>query len=347
MTTSTPSEPTKPLAALWRPTPLAALELRDIPTELHFVRDHFPAPQSDLSSWSLELRGSSRSLVLDLDTLRTLPRRTLSVLLECAGHRRVEFEPIPAGLPWSTGAVAEARWTGVSLAALLELVGIPPDAFEVVLEGADSGPVDGFDGIHRFARSLPLEKALDHDVLLADEMNGAPIPRTHGGPVRAIVPGWYATDSVKWIDRIWFTPEEFDGAFQAHDYLFRAPGETGPGRRMTELPVHALITTPGDGEKVFADDEISVRGAAWGGTGGIADVLVQIDRGPWSRARLGRVRGRYARLNWDARCTLAPGVHEIACRAIDGDGETQPERPPPNVHGYGNNAIHRVTVEAA
>src|SRR5947209_10161025 len=244
MTTSTPSEPARQLAAAWRPTPLAALELRDIPTELHFVRDHFPPPTGDRATWGLEVRGSARSLVLDVDQLRLLPRRTLRVVLECAGHRRAEFEPMPPGLPWAAGAVCEARWTGASLAAVLELVGIPVDACEVVLEGADAGQVDGFDGIHRFARSLPLEKAFDHDVLLADQMNGEPIRLEHGGPVRVIVPGWYATDSVKWIDRIWFTDEQFDGVFQAHDYRFREPGDPGAGRRMTALPVTALITTP-------------------------------------------------------------------------------------------------------
>jgi sulfane dehydrogenase subunit SoxC len=209
-----PSEATRTAAPdLWSPTPLAALELADIPTELHFVRDHFRVPALDPASWSLELTGSTQSLVLNLGRLRSVPQRTLSVVLECAGHRRAEFEPIPPGVPWASGAVAEARWTGVSLGPLLELVGIPEHAREVVLDGADAGPVDGFDGIHRFARSLPLAKALDHDVLLAHEMNGESIPVERGGPVRAVVPGWYATDSVKWLDRIWFTNKEFDGVF--------------------------------------------------------------------------------------------------------------------------------------
>jgi DMSO/TMAO reductase YedYZ molybdopterin-dependent catalytic subunit len=321
--------------------------LPEIPTELHFVRDHFPPPPVHPASWSLEVRGSSRTLTLDADALRLLPQRTLSVVLECAGHRRIEFEPTPPGLPWAAGAVCEACWTGASLAAVLELVGIPGEAFEVVLEGADAGRVEGFDGVHRFARSLPLEKALDRDVLLADQMNGEPIPLAYGGPVRVIVPGWYATDSVKWIDRIWFTDSQFGGVFQAHDYRFRQPGDPGPGRRMTELPAHALITSPAGGDTVLAGDDIPVRGAAWGGAGGIAEVLVQIDRGPWSPACLGRVTGRYARVSWEVHYALSAGEHEISCRAIDGTGRTQPDLPPQNVQGYANNAIHRITVAAA
>jgi len=231
----------------WRPTPLPALELPAIPTELHFVRDHFPVPALDVAAWSLKLTGSTRTLELDLPLLQRLPRRALSVLLECAGHRRAEFEPMPSGLPWRSGAVAEASWTGVSLATLLELAGVPAGTREVVLEGADAGPVDGHHGIHRFARSLPLEKAIDPDVLLAYKMNGEAIPVARGGPVRVVVPGWYATDSVKWLDRVWFASNQFKGVFQAHDYRLQVEGEPGPGRRMTDLHVPALITTPPEG----------------------------------------------------------------------------------------------------
>jgi DMSO/TMAO reductase YedYZ molybdopterin-dependent catalytic subunit len=184
-------------------------------------------------------------------------------------------------------------------------------------------------------------------VLLAYEMNGEPIPLERGGPVRAIVPGWYATDSVKWLDRIWFTDREFAGVFQAHDYRLRAPSAPGPGRRMTELPVHALITTPADGETGLTAGDLSVRGISWGGTGGVAAVLVAVDGGLWGAARLGSARGTYARVPWETPCRLAPGVHEIACCAIDGLGRSQPDRPPADVRGYGNNAVHRINVRIA
>jgi DMSO/TMAO reductase YedYZ molybdopterin-dependent catalytic subunit len=164
-------------------------------------------------------------------------------------------------------------------------------------------------------------------VLLAYEMNGQLISVERGGPVRVIVPGWHATDSVKWLDRIWFADEEFDGAFQAHDYRLREPGEPGLGRRMTDVPVHALITTPAEDETVARAAQLSVRGIAWGGAGGVAEVLVSVDRGPWSPARLGTRRGPYTLVNWDTRQPVAPGVHELACRAVDGSGCTQPDHP--------------------
>ena len=334
-------DPERP-APRWAPTPLPELHAPQTPTEHHFVRDHFPVPVLE-GPWSCAVIGSACSLVLDLDAVRELPPRTLLVLLECSGHRRVEFATPHAGIPWGVGAVSQARWTGVSLAALLQRVGIPADAREVVLEGADAGQVPGVAGTHRFARSLPLEKALDPDVLLATEINGEPISARRGGPVRAIVPGWYATDSVKWLDRIWFTTE-FGGYFQATDYRLQTPGEPGPGTRMTTVPIHALITTPG--EQPIAAGEQTVGGVAWGGEGGVAEVYVRVDLGPWTRADLAPAPGPYAAVPWELTTTLARGRHEIACQAIDAAGNAQPLAPVENVRGYANHAVHRVRVTA-
>jgi sulfane dehydrogenase subunit SoxC len=164
-------------------------------------------------------------------------------------------------------------------------------------------------------------------------MNGEAIPVGRGGPVRVVVPGWYATDSVKSLDRIWFTSEEFDGVFQTHDYRLQVPDEPGPGRRMTGLPVHALITTASDGKVDVAAGDVLVRGVAWGGTGGVAEVLVRVDLGPWTPAQLGPARGPYTRVRWEARCALTAGRHEIACRAADRAGTAQPDHPPTNVRG--------------
>ncbi|HEY1593431.1 MAG TPA: sulfite oxidase [Solirubrobacteraceae bacterium] len=329
----------------WRPTPMAALEQPEIPTEQHFVRDHFPVPAVSPETWTLEIDGHAQRLLLDLERLRALPPRSLRVVLECAGHRRVELDPVPPGVPWACGAIGEARWTGTSLGPLLRASGVPEWAREVVLEGADSGPFEAFPGTHHFARSLPTNKALDRDVVLAYEMNGEPIAVERGGPVRVIVPGWYATDSVKWLTRVWFTREEFDGVFQAHDYRLRTEGEPGPGKRMYELPINTLITSPTDGDRLAAG-EVTVRGIAWGGAGGVERVLVRVDDGPWRRAALGPRRGTHARVQWGLDLKVGTGSHELACRAVDREGGFQPEAPPANVRGYATNAVHRVRVEA-
>jgi DMSO/TMAO reductase YedYZ molybdopterin-dependent catalytic subunit len=103
-----------------RPSPLAALGLVEMPTEFHFVRSHFEVPPIDPQTWTLELGGAvDHPLSFSLADLREMPSRTQSVTLECAGHRRNEFEPSTSGVQWGAGAVSEARWTGVRLSDLL------------------------------------------------------------------------------------------------------------------------------------------------------------------------------------------------------------------------------------
>jgi sulfane dehydrogenase subunit SoxC len=324
-------------------TPLDALLLEEMPLEAHFRRDHFPAPEVRAGDWALEVTGAvHRPLRLDVAGLRALGRRTESVVLECAGHRRSEYSPPAPGLAWAEGAVSEARWTGAPLAALLEHAGVLPGASSVALEGADCGPFHGRDGSHRFARALPLAKALATETVLVWEVNGQPIPARRGGPVRAIVPGWYATDSVKWLTRITLLQTEFTGPWEADDYRYRAAGETGRGARMTALPIHALVVEPGARSSVRPGDA-TVRGVVWGGDGGVDRVEIRIDGGPWHAAELGASRGAFARRFWAAAWHATPGEHRVEVRATDAAGQSQPEAVRWNPGGYANNAVHGVT----
>ncbi|HEU4754939.1 MAG TPA: molybdopterin-dependent oxidoreductase, partial [Armatimonadota bacterium] len=246
---------------------MPALELPETPAESHYRRNHFPYPHPEDTPRHLEITGAvERSLRLPLEALREHPSRTLAVLLECAGHRRTEYDPPISGVPWKVGALGQARWTGTPLAAVLQNAGLLPGAVEVVLHGADRGPFAGAEGEWTFSRSLPLEKALHPDTLLAWEMNGEPLPHVHGGPLRAVVSGWYAMDSVKWLTRIEVVTEPFRGPFQELDYRFQAAGESGPGVRLAELPVSSLILSPQEDQELRAG-RIRVSGIAWGGAG--------------------------------------------------------------------------------
>jgi DMSO/TMAO reductase YedYZ molybdopterin-dependent catalytic subunit len=325
------------------PTPLAALGARSISTAAHFRREHFPVPDVDRAAWRLRIGGSvATPAIVTLADLVGMPRRSLVVVLECAGHRRAELRPATPGLQWQEGAVAEARWTGTPLRGLLRAAGIDPGAAEVVLTGTDRGSFERL-GRYPYARSLPLAKALHKDTILAFEMNGEPIPPEHGGPVRAIVPGWYATDSVKWLERVHVAQAEFDGPFQALDYRFAAADDPGPGMRMERMPVHALITDPGEGVKL-APGRTWVRGAAWSGAGAITGVEVCVDDGAWRRAAVTARTGRYGRTLWEFGWDAESGVHTIAVRARDASGAVQPSEPVWNRRGYANNSVHRVTV---
>jgi DMSO/TMAO reductase YedYZ molybdopterin-dependent catalytic subunit len=324
------------------PTPLAELAAAGS-TRHHFRRDHHPPPDPGGAPWRLLVDGAvDAASVLALEDVRGLPPRTLSVVLECAGHRRAEFAPATPGLQWGEGAVGEAVWTGASLHDVLAAAGMSPVASEVVLEGADRGPFPSLDGAYPFARSLPRAKALDGDTLIAYAMDGRPIPRGHGGPLRAIVPGWYATDSVKWLRRIEVVTAPFEGPFQARDYRFAAADEPGLGRRLTELPIQALVCAPGAGERLSAGRH-QIAGAAWGGTG-VDRVEVRVDDGPWTSCALDRAESRYGRTRWWSDWDATPGRHTLVVRASDARGATQPAVPLWNRGGYGCNSVHRVRV---
>src|SRR3979490_1852161 len=193
------------------------------PTKSFYVRTHFPIPKIDKDKWRLRVEGEiEKPFELNYEDLLKLESRTIPATLECAGNNRNLLETKVKGVQWGLGAVGNAEWTGVPLSILLERAGVKPRAREVILEGADGGTPDdpkGPVGELRFARSIPLSKARG-DVLLAYKMNNVDLPPEHGFPVRAIVPGWYAVASVKWLQRIIVTDKPFNGYYQTLDYAY-------------------------------------------------------------------------------------------------------------------------------
>ena len=119
------------------------------------------------------------------------------MVLECAGNSRASIQPPIEGLLWDNGGVSTARWAGVTLASVLEQAGLLDGAVEVLLEGADRGSERGADGEMGYAMSLPMEKALHPDTILAYDMNGESLSPEHGYPLRTVSPGWFGMTSVK------------------------------------------------------------------------------------------------------------------------------------------------------
>jgi sulfite oxidase len=323
------------------------------PVELFFVRNHGGVPEVDAAAFRLEVDGLvERALSLSLADLGRLPRASLTATLQCAGNRRLELmahAPIPHELPWGAEAIGNAEWSGVPLREVLAAAGPRPEARHAAFTGLDETERHG----HRFAfgGSIPLAKALGAEVLLADAMNGRPLPPVHGAPLRAVVPGYIGARSVKWLARLTLREEPSENYFQAKAYrLF--PPDFGPenvvweeGLMLGESPVTSAILSPLAGEAVPAG-RLAVRGwALAGGSRQVARVDVSADGGrSWKVATLGPDHADFAWRLWEAAIDLAPGEHEIACRAWDTAAQTQPERAAEvwNFKGYANNAWHRV-----
>lgn len=311
--------------------PFATLSDVITPTDSFYVRCHFPIPQIAEADWRLSIEGEVENpFELTYEELLKMEAGTITATLECAGNNRIFLEPKVKGVQWELGAVGNASWTGVPLAAVLERAKPKAGAIEAILDGADEGEVDKTPtpaGKISFCRSLPLDKARA-DVLLAYEMNGKALSAAHGFPLRAIVPGWYAMASVKWLRRIIVTSKPFNGFYQSLDYTYwdrRGPLPTlAP---LTEQQVKAGIARPEKGETISANSTYRIHGAAWAGEADITKVEVTVDSGAsWSDATL---LGEPAKNSWRLwehpwQTPATPGRHTIMARATDSRGNSQP-----------------------
>lgn len=334
------------LAARNRGMPLEALRYDVTPVGLHYLLVHFDIPAIDPSDWRLRIGGNVRNaLELTLDELRSRPRVTTAVTMECAGNGRARLLPRPISQPWLNEAVGTAEWTGTPLRALLEDAGIEPRTVELLFTGADHGIEKGDE--HDYARSLSVEDALRPEVMLAYEMNGRPLEPQHGSPVRLLVPGWYGMTSVKWLVRIDALTEPFDGYQQKIAYWYKRSADD-PGEPVTRIKPRALMAPPGFPEfltrrRIVERGRVEITGRAWSGLSPIARVEVGID-GAWGAAALGPSRGPFAWRPWSFAWDAAAGEHVLSCRAFDEAGNEQPLEQAWNVQGMGNNGVQQVQV---
>jgi DMSO/TMAO reductase YedYZ molybdopterin-dependent catalytic subunit len=325
--------------------PPEALTGEITPTELHYVRSNFAVPAHD---GTLEVGGAVENpTTLTLDDLRAMPAAERAVTLECAGNGRLEMRPLPIGEPWGDYAVSTARWTGALLHEVLEQAHPAAEGVDVRFEGADHGayhlqPVlaeTNKDDL-TFVRALPLAHAADPaaEILIAYEMNGEPLRPDHGAPFRIIVPHWYAVASVKWLKRIDVLTEPYTGEFQTGHYMYEWPDR--PHESVDLMRVRARITDPAPASTINVGTR-TVRGKAWSGAGPVTRVDVSLTgEGDWHAAQLEPPKGPYQWQDWsfDWEATDV-GRHTLRARATDAAGNVQPEVPPWNRLGYGNNAI--------
>lgn len=288
-------------------------------------------PEINPKKWRLRIEGEVEDPVtLTMTELKKMKTRTLPVTLECAGNGRAFLAPKVSGAQWERGAVSNAEWTGVPLSEVLRLAGVKASTRELILEGADQGEIKeppAPSGKVHFARSLPVEKAMDN-VLLAFQMNGEDLSAAHGWPLRAIVPGWYGMASVKWLSRIIATPHRFDGYYQTVDYAFWKPGPFTPTLTpITEMQIKAQIARPGFGDEVHAGRLYRIEGAAWTSEAEITKVEITTDRGStWQRTHLlGKsIRNAWRLWEYDWKAPAKRGKRALIVRATDSKGRTQP-----------------------
>ncbi len=325
-----------------------------------YIRSHGTIPTLDVGTHRLRVGGRvTTPLLLSLDELRDrFPARTVTAVLQCAGNRRADMQAVrpTSGDPWAPGAIGNATWTGVALADVLEAAGAATDAgLHVAFEACDEIEMPG-EGRFRYGVSIPLAKARSPEVLLAFEMNGEPLAPEHGYPLRLVVPGYAGVRSPKWLGAVTVQDRPSDNHMQARDYKLLPADATEEtvdwdrGVVINEMPLTSAICEPAPDAQLPVGPT-PVRGYAVAGARAIVRVDVSADGGRhWQQAALEHdVAAPWSWTFWSATLELAAGPHELAVRAWDEAGQTQPAATGDvwNFKGYLSTAWHRVPVSAA
>ncbi len=329
-------------------------------TSVLFVRQNLPLPPpeyvADRDGWTARIEGVKRPGEIRVDELKRLGLTTMATVLQCSGNGRKYYEHGPSGSKWGVGAAGCVMWSGVPLRKVVEHFGGVQEGMRYLTTTGGEPLPEGLDRNKVIVeRSILIEKALD-DCFLAWEMNGEPIPRSHGGPLRLIVPGYFGCNQIKFVKQLAFTKEQGPAKIQQTGYRMRPIGVGGANDQpsLWQMPVKSFITLPTERTPVV-EGRVRVTGVAWGGDKPVSKVEVSTDGKRWEKARfVGPDLGRYAWRVFDLELERAPGKVELFSRATNVAGETQPERRAENERGYGNNSwrdmgvtVQVCTAEAA
>jgi DMSO/TMAO reductase YedYZ molybdopterin-dependent catalytic subunit len=325
------------------------------PNDAFFVRYHWSGVPTSIDPGAFRVRVSGNvnaPLELSLADLKQLGTTEIVAVNQCSGNSRGYFEPRVNGGQLGNGAMGNARWTGVPLKAVLEKAGLKAGSVQVSFNGMDMPPVQGGPD---FAKALDVDHAMDGEVMLAWQMNGADLPVLNGYPLRLIVPGHYGTYWVKHVNDIQVLDKVFDGFWMASAYRIPdnacacVPPKTTPPktRPIGRYDVRSFITSLQNGAQVKAGRDLVVRGIAFDGGNGITEVALSMDGGnTWQETRLGQDMGKYSFREWSTSLRLAKGVHDLKVRAVNRIGQSQPMQPLWNPPGYMRNVVETTRVTA-
>jgi sulfite oxidase len=322
-----------------------------------YIRSHGDLPDLDADTHKVRVTGKvKQSLDLALDDLKNrFTPKTVTAVMQCAGNRRADMQQVEktSGDPWAPGAIGNAEWMGVPLADVLRAAGASEGedlhvAFESMDIAENEGAKDAPYGV-----SIPMMKALSCDVLLAWAMNGEPLTKEHGAPLRIVVPGYAGVRSAKWVGEIRVQDKPSEAFQQAKDYLLFPPDmrkdtqDPARGTTINEMPLNAAICEPAAGANLKAG-RIEVRGYAIATDRAITRVDVSMNGGrQWRQATIeDHGNARWSWTLWHTSLDIPLGEHELVVRAWDAAGQTQPAQPDDtwNFKGYLSAAWHRIRV---
>ena len=292
------------------------------PASKFATTQHYGHPEIDPAAFRLKISGLvDKPKSLSLDELRRMRSVELVAGFECSGNRR----PLQ-------GLCSNGRWTGVPLKTVLDQAGVKVQAREFVFFGADHGEEEvefrtqKYKVDQQFGRSLPREMALSSEPVLVYALNGEPLTRHQGSPLRLLVPGWYGVANVKWLSQIHAQEEDYLGKYQARWYR-TLKGEMIDGEmkwkeaaitRMQLKSFIARVTKDGAGH--------TVMGVVLNDGTPVKSVEVKVDEGSWQPATLDpATKDKYSWKLFTYKWSGAtPGEHTLVSRVTDAKGVVQP-----------------------
>lgn len=294
------------------------------PKDQFFTTQHYGHPEVDAAAYRLKVGGSVNSpKSLSLDEIRKMGSTELIAGFECSGNRR----PVQ-------GLIGNGRWTGVPLKTVLDAAGLKADAHEIVFFGADRGKETvafrgtNFEVEQQYGRSMPRARALASDPapFLAYALNGEPLTKHQGAPLRLIVPGWYGAPNVKWLSEIVAQPDPYMGKFQTHWYRTLKGQMINGEMKWVETGITHLnlksfvarVTKAGNAHKlttIVLNDGTPIK-----------SVEVKIDDGPWHAATAdpsttAKYGWKLYNYTWNG---ASAGEHTVISRVTDANGQVQP-----------------------
>ena len=303
------------------------LDLRTVdgpftPPDKFFTTQHYGHPTVDPTTFKLKISGLVNTpKELSLDDLKKLGSTELVAGFECSGNRG----PL-------SGLSGNGKWTGVPLRTVLNSAGVKPGAHDIVFFGADHGEeevewrTEKYKVDYHFGRSLLREKALSAEPFVAWALNGAPLTKHQGAPLRLLVPGWYGVSNVKWLSEIHAQEEKYVGKYQTRWYRTVRTETVNGELKVSETEVThmqlksfvARVTTSGGAHKVLAvvlNDGTPIK-----------SVEIKIDDGAWQMATPDAVTKdkfgwKFYSYAWSG---ATPGDHTIVSRVTDATGLVQP-----------------------
>lgn len=292
------------------------------PNDQFFAIQHYNVPTTDPAAYRLRIGGLVKQpLEVTLAELQKRPRLEQVVGFECSGNNNARGNPL----------VGNARWAGTSVAALLRDAGLKRNGREVVFYSADTSREEVTHGgatasvDQHFARAMSAEEAQQPEVMLAWEMNGAPLPVAHGAPVRLIVPGWYGVANVKWLDRIDVQDARFMGKYMAREYVSLRGVDMAGETVWNESSVSRIRLKSAIGRVTRRGTACHITGFALTDGTPLKAIEVKIDDGPWRPAALWKDNTPYSWKLFTYTWANPPqGEHTVVSRAIDVHGEIQP-----------------------